>query len=229
MTSGAAVRWDGGLLRNRGNEGAFTLKFRLNPIYCVIIALSSAFLAFGLYHVHSFSGVTEGGVLGMTLLLEHWLHISPAVSGLVINILCYAMGWRLLGREFIGYSAVASAGFSVAYRVFEQFPPLWPQLADMPLAASVLGAIFVGVGAGLCVRVGGASGGDDALAMCVSHVTGWDIQWVYLLSDFSVLALSVSYIPLQRMGWSVLTVVLSGQIIGLIQKIRLPGEKKGAG
>ncbi len=198
---------------------------KLKPISCMMAALSSAFLAFGLYHVHSFSGVTEGGVLGMTLLLEHWLKISPAVSGFIMNALCYAMGWKLLGREFIGYSALASLGFSAAYKVFEQFPPLWPQLAEMPLAASLLGAVFVGVGAGVCVRVGGATGGDDALAMCVSHVTHWDIQWVYLLSDFSVLALSVSYIPLRRIGWSVLTVVLSGQIIGLIQKIELPRER----
>ena len=51
-------------------------------------------------------------------------------------------------------------------------------------------------------------------------MTGWDIQWIYLLSDFSVLALSVSYIPLERIGWSVLTVVLSGQIIGVIQKVK---------
>ena len=198
---------------------------KLKPISCVAVVLSSAFLAFGLYHVHSFSGVTEGGVLGMTLLLEHWLKVSPAVSGFIMNALCYAMGWKLLGREFVGYSALASLGFSAAYKVFEQFPPLWPQLAEMPLAASLLGAVFVGVGAGVCVRVGGATGGDDALAMCVSHVTHWDIQWVYLLSDFSVLALSVSYIPLRRIGWSVLTVVLSGQIIGLIQKIELPRER----
>lgn len=193
---------------------------KLKPISCAVALFSSAFLAFGLYHVHSFSGVTEGGVLGMTLLLEHWLHISPAVSGFVMNAVCYAAGWRLLGRAFIGYSAVAAAGFSLAYKIFEQFPPLWPGLADLPLAASVLGAVFVGVGAGLCVRVGGATGGDDALAMCLARVTGWDIQWIYLLSDFSVLALSVSYIPLERIGWSVLTVVLSGQIIGVIQKVK---------
>lgn len=94
----------------------------------------------------------------------------------------------------------------------------------MPLAASVVGAVFVGVGAGVCVRVGGATGGDDALAMCVSYVTHWNIQWVYLLSDFLVLALSVSYIPLNRIGWSVVTVILSGQMIGLIQKIKLPAK-----
>jgi len=191
----------------------------------VVALLGSSFLAFGLYHVHSFSGVTEGGVLGMTLLLEHWFRISPAVSGFVLNAACYAMGWKLLGKEFLVYSAIASVGFSLSYKVYEQFPPLWPQLAEMPLAAAVIGAIFVGVGAGVCVRAGGATGGDDALAMSLAHLTGWSIQWVYLLSDFAVLALSVSYIPLRRIGYSVLTVILSGQIIGWIQRGKLPGRE----
>ena len=197
------------------------MKLKLSS--CIAALLASAFLALGLYHVHSFSGVTEGGVLGLTLLLEHWLHISPALSGFVLNALCYALGWRLLGREFIAYSAIASVGFSVAYKVCEQFPPLWPQLAELPLLAAIVGAVFVGVGAGVCVRAGGATGGDDALAMSAAHVTGWNIEWVYLLSDFVVLALSVSYIPLERIGYSILTVLLSGQIIGLIQK--LPFDK----
>ena len=179
---------------------------------CLIALFGSAFLAFGLYHVHSFSGVTEGGVLGMTLLLDHWFHISPSVS-------CYAMGWKLLGRQFIAYSILSSASFSLSYRICEQFPPLWPQLADMPLAASLIGAVFVGVGAGLCVRIGGAPGGDDALAMSLSHVTHIKIQWIYLLSDFAVLVLSLSYIPLNRMVYSILTVLLSGQIIGFVQTV----------
>lgn len=184
---------------------------------CLIAILGSSFLAFGLYHVHSFSGVTEGGVLGMTLLLEHWFHISPSTSGFVMNMICYAMGWKLLGKSFIVYSLLSSASFSISYRIYEQFPPLWPQLASMPLVASIVGALFVGIGAGLCVRIGGATGGDDALAMSLSHITHVKIQWIYLLSDFAVLGLSISYIPLNRIAYSVLTVLLSGQLIGFVQ------------
>ena len=84
---------------------------------CLIALFGSAFLAFGLYHVHSFSGVTEGGVLGMTLLLDHWFHISPSVSGFIMNLACYAMGWKLLGRQFIAYSILSSASFSLSYRM----------------------------------------------------------------------------------------------------------------
>ena len=34
---------------------------------CIIAFFSSAMLAFGLYNIHSLSGVTEGGILGLTL------------------------------------------------------------------------------------------------------------------------------------------------------------------
>ena len=183
-------------LRGLWNECRATVR-GLERWRCCMAFFSSAFLAFGLYHVHSVSGITEGGVLGATLLLDHWFSLSPAVSGFVLNLLCYGWGWRLLGRSFIAYS----------------------------LLAAVVGALFVGVGAGLSVRAGGASGGDDALAMCIAHVTGMGIQWAYLSTDLVVLGLSLTYIPLRRIGYSLLTVLISGQLIGLVQRLPLPWDK----
>lgn len=184
---------------------------------CIVIVLSTAFLAFGLYHVHSVSGVTEGGILGLNLLLDHWFHISPSVTNAVASIICYGLGCRLLGRKFIIYSLISTGSFSFAYKIFEQFDPLWPELADMPLVAALLGAVFVGVGVGLSVRMGGAAGGDDALAMSISHLTHIKIQWVYLFTDLTVLALSITYIPLKKIAFSLLTVIFSGQLIGIVQ------------
>ncbi len=191
----------------------------LKPGKTAMALLGSAILAFGLYHIHALSGITEGGILGMMLFLHHWFDISPAWSGLVMNFACYALGWKLLGREFIACSVVAGGGYSLFYAIFEQFPPLWPSLAEMPGLAALLGAIFVGVGIGISIRAGGAPGGDDALAMSIRHLTGWDIQWAYLISDLTVLVLSATYIDLVRLGWSLLTATLSGQIIGWVQKI----------
>ena len=94
----------------------------------------------------------------------------------------------------------------------------------MPLFASVVGALFVGISVGICVRVGGAPTGDDALAMSLSSVLPVDIQWIYLVSDLVVLLISLSYIPVSRIMYSLLTVILSGQIIGVMQKIKLPGD-----
>ena len=93
------------------------------------------------------------------------------------------------------------------------------------MSIGVIGAVFVGGGVGICVRGGGAPTGDDALAMALSHRFGVKIQWVYLVSDLLVLGLSLSYIPLGRLWYSLLTVVLSGQIVGFMQRISLPGTR----
>ena len=89
----------------------------------------------------------------------------------------------------------------------------------MPLLAAILGAMFIGIGAGLCVRAGGATTGDDALAMSLSHILKVPIQWIYLITDLSVLLLSLTYIPFRRIAYSLLTVILSGQLIGFLQNI----------
>jgi uncharacterized membrane-anchored protein YitT (DUF2179 family) len=90
----------------------------------------------------------------------------------------------------------------------------------------VLGALFVGVGVGGALRLGGAPSGDDALAMAVSHVTPLNIQTVYLIGDLAVLLPSLTYIPIERIMYSLLTVILSGQLVGLIQKIGKKDNKK---
>lgn len=185
----------------------------------LMILLGNIILAFGLYHVHAQTNVTEGGILGVMLLLKYWFHISPAYSSFVLDILCFAFGYKVLGKGFLKYSLAAILTFSVSYRIFEIFPPLWPELSLHPAAAAVVGACFVGVGVGLSVRAGGAAGGDDALAMALHALTQVDIQWIYLASDLTVLLLSLTYIPFERILWSLVTVILSGQIIGWIQKI----------
>ena len=194
---------------------------KLRTSNCLIIFLGSVIQAIGIYNVHAISNVTEGGVLGLTLLLKQWFFLSPAVTSLVLNAICYALGWKTLGKSFIAYSALSIGTYSGAYALCEQFPPLWPEIANYPLIAAIAGALFIGIGAGVCVRAGGATAGDDALAMSLNHITGWPIERIYLISDLTVLILSLSYIPFRRIAWSLLTVVLSGQIIGIIQKIKI--------
>ena len=184
----------------------------------LIALVGSVVVAFAMYNIHAAAGLTEGGILGLTLLIYNLWGLSPAVTSLGMNVLCYVFGWRTLGRDFLIYSFIATAGFSLSYAIFEAFPPLFPAIVDKPLLAAVVGGILVGVGAGLCVRVEGAASGEDALAMSLSRITGLGIQWVYLAMDLVVMALSLTYIPWQRIIYSLLTVFISGQTVGLLQR-----------
>lgn len=190
--------------------------------YLIIVA-GACVLSFGLYNIHERTGVTEGGVLGMGLLLQHWLGLSPAVTNPIMDVLCYLLAFRLLGKSFAKYALAASAAFAASHLLWEQFPPLLPDLTASPLLAAVVGALFVGLGVGLVVRIGGACGGDDALALSIAHVSKWPIARCYLISDLAVLVLSLSYIPFRNIVFSLVTVTLSSAIIGRMQNWgRLP-------
>lgn len=191
----------------------------IKPKSILLILLGSAVTAFGMYNIHDISNITEGGIFGLDLLLEYHFGISPAYTNLIFTALCFFLGWRALGRDFIIYSAFSTASFSLFYAIMERTPRLFPQIADHPLLAAVTGAAFVGVGVGLSVREGGAQSGDDALAMALHHYFGWSMSAVYLVSDLVVLALSLTYIPVRKIIFSLITVVLSGQLIGLISKV----------
>ena len=189
------------------------------------LLLGSAILAFGLFNVHSQSRITEGGVLGTTLLLQHWFGISPSISEAVLDVCCYLLGLKYLGKSFLRYALTATGGFALSYALFECMGYMLPSMLDQPLLAAVVGGLFVGVGVGLVVRVGGAAGGDDALALVIAKLLHWPVSRAYLFTDLVVLLLSLTYIPLQNIACSLVTVTLSSFIIG---KIHTLGKKDEA-
>ena len=195
-------------------------KFIKKYFYLVHILLGAFILAFGMYNIHSRTIITEGGIWGIELLLDHWFGLSPAVTAPFLDGTCYLLGVVFLGKEFILKSIVGTLGYSLFYAILEQFPPLLPDLNSVPLAAAVIGAIFVGIGAGIVVRQGGACAGDDALALAISKKLKCKISTAYLSTDMTVLLLSLTYIPFRQIAYSLITVLLSGWIIEKVQNFR---------
>lgn len=197
-------------IRMNGNKG-----LRQARRYACLL-LGTAIVAFGLFNVHGQSGITEGGVFGATLLIQHWTGISPAVSEIVLDVICYALGFAFLGRRFLVDSLIATCAYSGFFALFESMGYMLPNLGHMPVLAAVIGALFVGVGVGLIVRQDAAGCGDDALALVISNRTGWGVSRAYLITDLTVLTLSLSYIPAAKIVCSLVTVTLSSFIIGKI-------------
>lgn len=190
-----------------------------------IILLGTSILSFGIYNIHEPANITEGGVLGMILLINRWFGISPSIISPVLDILCYALAYKYLGKDFIKVSIVSTLSLAGFFRLWEQFPPILPNLSAYPIIAAILGGIFVGVGVGLIVRQGGSSGGDDALALTISRLTKCRVSTAYLATDITVLILSLTYIPVKRIAFSLLTVFISSHLIDFIKEF---GKEKPA-
>ena len=211
------VKRNGVRLRDRLLEG---LSWRR----MLLILLGAMIMAFAIHNIHHQVGITEGGVIGMMLLVDHWTGFSPAYITPVLDIACYILAFKYLGGQFIKISVLSTLSVSAFYKVWEQFPPMLPDLSGHPLAAALLGGVFVGIGVGMIVRQGGSSGGDDALALVISKVTRWRLSRAYLFTDFTVLALSLTYIPVGKIACSVVTVTVSSFLIDRVQDFKLPGR-----
>lgn len=185
-------------------------------VKAAFIILGAAILSFGIHNIHERADITEGGVIGLMLLINQWFGISPAYVTPVVDLICYAFAFRLLGFSFIKWSVLATGSVSVFYKIWERLPYMLPDMSSHPLMAALIGGAFVGVGVGIIVRMGGSSGGDDALALSISHMTGWRLSRAYLLTDVTVLLLSLTYIPISRIIFSLITVTVSSNLIDLI-------------
>lgn len=186
----------------------------------ILIFLGAMIYSFGIHNIHQRTHITEGGILGMMILIEHWLGFSMAYITPVLDGLCYLTAYRFLGARFIRISAFSTLCVSCFFKVWEMLPPMLPDLYDQPLVAAILGGIMVGVGVGIIIRQGGSAGGDDALALTISRVFRWRLSRSYLFADVTVLTLSLTYIPLLRLVYSLITVTVSSYMLGLTETYR---------
>lgn len=202
---------------------------RLFPKQRVIAILTgTAVISFGMYNIHKRTNITEGGIFGMILLLNHWFGLSAALLSPLLDFCCYAIGFRFLGKDFLKMSVFASLSLAFFFKVWEAFPPMLPDLSAHPLAAAILGSLFIGLGSGLIVRQGASGSGDDALALVISKLTHFRISKAYLFTDLTVLLLSLSYIPFGRIIYSLITVTISSFLIDFVQNFGVKKKGKAA-
>lgn len=192
----------------------------VRKLVCVVIG--AAICTFGIHNIHQRVDITEGGIIGLMLLAEHWLGVSPAYITPVLDAACYLLAFKYLGGMFIKLSLISTLCVSGWYKVWEQLPYLFPDLTEMPLVGALVGGAFVGVGFGLIIRQGGSGGGDDALALTISHLFRWRLSVAYMFTDFVVLALSLTYIPVLKIVYSLITVTISSNLIDIIKSFHLP-------
>lgn len=182
------------------------------------ILIGSAILALGMSNIHARSYISEGGVLGLSLLIYNWFHISPGIVSFILDFSAFILGSALIRKSFLMDSIFASACYSICYLIYTNFNIYIINVSNSPLLSCILGGIFVGVGVGIIVRQDCAAGGDDALALICNHKFNLRVSQFYVVSDFIVLALSLSYIPLNHIVWSFISVLISSFIIETLRK-----------
>ena len=184
----------------------------------ILIIIGATILSFGSYNFNYQNNITEGGVLGLLLLMQHVFNISPSITSVVIDFSLFAIGSKFFGKKFLLYSILSTVTFSTTYKIWESIGFLVPSFTNNMLIGSILAGICVGIGVGLVVRGGGASGGDDVIALLGNKFLKLKVNHVYLITDATVLLMSLIYLDINQIFYSMIAVTISGKIISIIYK-----------
>ena len=181
------------------------------------IILGSIIVSFAVCYIHSKTQLTEGGQIGVELLLQHWFNISPAYSSIFIDLLLYILGFIILNKKFRINAIIGTLTYSISFFIFERIEFSLPFLSSL-LISSIVGGMFVGIGCGIVVRHIGSCGGDDSLALILNKILRLPLFICYFVMDLIVIIFSMSYINIKIIPYSILTSFISSLIIDAISR-----------
>lgn len=106
----------------------------------------------------------DGGVTGMSLLINAKTGFSLSVLIILINIPFILLGWKQIGGAFSLKSIVAISLLALAVAILP-----YPVVTNDKLLIAVFGGFFLGAGIGLTIRGGAVIDGTEILAIFLSR------------------------------------------------------------
>ena len=192
----------------------FERHFVLDKVSFFSLFIGCSLMAFAMVNIHMQAKITEGGMLGLSLLLAHFSGLEPSYWGLITDSTIYLLAFSLLGKMFIKKALFSAALYALMLKIFMAIGPVLPSLAAYPALAAVIGGLSIGVGCSFVVLLGFATSGDDAFVLLLFNKLKVPMGMTYMALDLIVLGLSISYLPLANVAWSLMTTMISSAVVG---------------
>lgn len=178
-----------------------------------LILLGSLIFALGVNFFTIPNQLSEGGILGITIITYYLWHWSPGVVNFVLNVALLLVGYKFFAKRTLVYTLISIAACS-GFMFFTE--GIGRKLTSDTLLASVFAGLLVGVGLGLIFRAGGTSGGSTILARLIHQLVGWSIGKAMLFIDIVVISGSVFIIGIEKAMYTLLIVYIGAKAIDFI-------------
>jgi len=183
----------------------------------IMIMIGTGFYGWSLININITNQLAEGGLSGITLILLALFNWNPAYTNLILNIPLLIIGYRVLGRRSLIYTIWGIISLSFWLYVWQKFP-MPPALHHDMLIAGLLAGIMSGIGLGVVFRFGGTSGGTDVIARIMEQKLGIQIGRTMFALDVVVLLMSLIYIDVIHMMYTLIASFVFAQVVGLTQQ-----------
>lgn len=157
--------------------------------------------------------ILDGGVVGISIMVNNLTHISLSILTIAINIPFLIAGAKSLGKMFIAKSAFSMVVFSIFVSVFEDFA----NATDQYLLAVCYGGVILGLGVGIVIRYGGCLDGTETVAILINRKTKIPVGRIVLGFNLLIYGVAGVLFGLDRAMYSLLTYFIASQVIDMVE------------
>jgi len=157
------------------------------------------------------NGFLDGGVTGISILLNKITGFEISIILPIISIPFFAIGWFTVSKRIVIRSLISVLILSLVIH-FENFQPI----TDDKLLISIFGGLFLGAGIGIAIKNGSVLDGSEILGIFVNERTGVSIGLIIFWFNVVLFLLAGLLFSLEVAMYSVLTYIITAKTIDLI-------------
>ena len=181
------------------------MKTKIQEYSLVLIGTTMTAAAFGMFILPE--GFLAGGVTGSARLICASIGIPVSLLVLMINVSLLALGFVVMGMQFVSKSVFSSFYFPFALEMTQHISlPL--NALPVPAIAVAAGTIL-GIGAALVIKGKGSSGGYDIIAIILNHKCSVSIPIVVNGIDLILILSQIPGAAVINLIGGILTIVVS--------------------
>ena len=180
----------------------------------IFIILGAAIAAFAVEGILVPNSILDGGVTGISMILNYVLGWKLSLCIIIINIPFLYIGYRNMGWRFLVKAVVSIVVFSLFLEVFHHIN----HVIDNILLATIYGSVILGVGVGLVLRSGGCLDGTESLGIVISKHTNLSVGQFVLFCNVIIFSVAGIFYGIDRALYSLLAYFITSKVIDEINE-----------
>ncbi|WP_028783915.1 YitT family protein [Thalassobacillus devorans] len=179
----------------------------------ILLIVGSFIFAIGINYFAIPNQLSEGGIIGITIVTYYLFGWSPGITNFLINTSLVAIGYKYFTKRMTILTIISI----VITSIFLHITAGWGEsLNGDTLLAALYAGLAVGMGIGFIFKAGGTSGGTTILARLLNQWLGWSVGSAMLIIDITVIAGSSFVIGKEKAMYTLIAVYIGAKVIDAI-------------
>jgi uncharacterized membrane-anchored protein YitT (DUF2179 family) len=157
------------------------------------------------------NGFIDGGITGISLLMNNLTHIPVSLWLVIFNIPFIFIGAKHIGKSFAFTTLAAILALALVILMFD-----FPVITKDNLLIAIFGGFFLGAGIGLAMRGGCVLDGTEILAVYINRNSVLSIGDIILMINVLIFLVAAYFLSIESALYSILTYLSASKTIDFI-------------